>query len=305
MDIRKVRVGLIVMLAVGVSPWAGAGPKPDEVKDKLKFQDKKPGLAQPPALAKEIKNTLGMKLILIREGAFLMGSAETEEGRELLDKGNEFQHKVKITKPFYLGKYEVTKAEFGAFVKATGYKTEAEKDGAQFTWRYPNLKQTDRHPVVYVSWNDAVAFCTWLSEKETKDGRTYRLPTEAEWEYACRAGTTTRFHSGDDEASLKQVAQYWRNGPLATRPVGELQGNAWGLHDLHGNVWEWCQDWYAKDYYKHSPREDPQGPATGETRVFRGGFWGSGPLGCRAALRLHNTPSFRFHTLGFRVVLVR
>src|SRR5262249_19167843 len=155
-------------------------------------------------------------------------------------------------------------------VRATGYKTDAEKDGGgglglnaarnwqqkpEYTWRNPGWEQTDRHPVVNVSWNDAVAFCDWLSAKE---GKQYRLPTEAEWEYSCRAGTTTRFHSGDDEASLKKVANYWDSGPGTTRAVGELQANAFGLHDMHGNVWEWCQDWYDKDYYKASPRQDPQ-----------------------------------------------
>jgi formylglycine-generating enzyme required for sulfatase activity len=187
---------------------------------------------------------------------------------------------------------------------------------AEYTWKNPGYLQGDDHPVVNVTWNDAVAFCEWLSKKESK---VYRLPTEAAWEHACRAGTTTHFHSGDDKETLVKVANiadakgklqfpdwddfaiFGRDGYTFTAPVGSFQPNAWGLHDMHGNVWEWCNDWHGEDYYKKSPRDDPQGPADGELRVRRGGAWHTYPLYVRAAFRNYNTPHTRYLNLGFRV----
>jgi formylglycine-generating enzyme required for sulfatase activity len=189
---------------------------------------------------------------------------------------------VRITRPFYLGVHEVTRGQFRRFVDDSGYQTEAEKDGKggygwnedakkfgqnpRYTWREAGFEQTDLHPVVNVSWNDAVAFAKWLGRKE---GKTYRLPTEAEWEYACRAGTMTRYFPGDDAEALAEVGNVadattrekhpdwtWtiaaRDGFVYTAPVGRYHPNAWGLHDMHGNVWEWCWDWYEKDFYKGS-----------------------------------------------------
>ncbi len=164
----------------------------------------------------EITNSIGMKLVLIPAGKFLMGSPKDEKGRV----ADEEQHEVEITKPFHMGVYTMTVGQFRQFVKDSGYQTEAEKDGEggvgynagiktyegrkpHFNWKNTGFEQTDEHPVVNVTWNDAVAFCDWLSNKE---GKTYRLPTEAEWEYSCRAGTKTRFYSGDDVDSLKAVA---------------------------------------------------------------------------------------------------
>ena len=169
-----------------------------------------------------------------------------------------------------------------------------------------------------VSWNDAVEFCKWLSEKE---GREYRLPTEAEWEYACRAGTTTRFYCGDDEDKLLSIGNVadamlrkiyeratWalegEDGYAFTAPVGKFRANSLGLYDMHGNVWEWCQDWYAKDYYGNSPENDPTGPAMGSSRVIRGGSWNYDPGFCRSANRSRDTPGDRSSNLGFRVARV-
>jgi formylglycine-generating enzyme required for sulfatase activity len=233
-----------------------------------------------------------MDLVLIPAGKFTMGSPPTEDGRF----PNEDAHEVEITKPFYLGKYEVKFGQFEKFVGATRYQTEGEKardrDG---TWRFPGYIPTSRHPVVGVTWNDAVAFCEWLSRVERK---TYRLPTEAEWEYSCRAGTTTRFHSGDDEADLKKVAQYLKH----KQPAPEA--NAWGLFDMHGNVWEWCQDWYDANYYQTSPTKDPQGPLGGSFRVKRGGSFYNDAHHCRAAYRDCFEPWRRTNAIGFRVVCV-
>jgi formylglycine-generating enzyme required for sulfatase activity len=228
----------------------------------------------------------------------------------------------------------VTLGQFRRFVEEAGYRTEAERDGTggwgynpetgkcegrrpHYDWRDPGFPQTDDCPVVNVTWNDAVEFCRWLGRKE---GKVYRLPTEAEWEYACRAGTSTRYHNGDDPDALGEVARVAdgsgrttfphvhqmvipSGGPARfTAPVGSYAPNAWGLHDMHGNVWEWCSDWYGEDYYAGSPAEDPRGPDSANVRVRRGGAWNSFPLWARASFRNYNTPESRCVNLGFRVV---
>jgi formylglycine-generating enzyme required for sulfatase activity len=188
--------------------------------------------------------SIGMKLKLIPAGEFLMGSPDSDPDA---DNGEKLRLRVRIMKPFYLGVYPVTRGQFRRFVEAAGYRTEAEKvgkggrgwDGAagnwvqnpKFTWRSPGFEQTDDHPVVNVSWNDASAFCEWLSGQE---GQKYRLPTEAEWEYACRAGSQTRYCFGDDEKMLGEYAWYAANSGSRTHAVGEKKPNAFGLHDMHG-----------------------------------------------------------------------
>jgi formylglycine-generating enzyme required for sulfatase activity len=292
----------------------------------------------------QIENSIGMKLRLIPPGEFMMGSSESEEGRRD-DEGP--QHRVQITRPFYLGKSPVTLGEFRAFVNATGYETDAEREGwglevsviqriasgeigpeelrkraeanadlnvssaseenTEFvrafvsrgaSWRSPGMKQLEDHPVLNVSWDDAVAYCKWLSEVE---GREYRLPTEAEWEYSCRGGTTTRYHFGDDAGVLGEYAWYLENSEFRPHPVGQKRPNAWGLYDLHGNVLEWCSDWHSADYYANSPLEDPTGPESGSIRVCRGGSWFSTARFCHSAHRGSGGPRSRGHYLGFRV----
>jgi formylglycine-generating enzyme required for sulfatase activity len=236
---------------------------------------------------------------------------------------------VRITRPFYLGTYHATRGQFRQFVEATDYKTDGEKDGkgaygwngdkfeqkAEYTWRNVGFEQTDEHPVVNVSWNDAKAFCDWLSGKE---GKTYGLPSEAEWEYACRAGTTTRYYSGDDPETLAQVANVadatakakfpnWKyrinasDGFVFTAPVGSFRPNAFGLYDMHGNAWQWCADWYGAEYYATSPADDPSGPDSGNVRVLRGGSWGDWPDFARSAKRSRVTPVYRDLISGIRV----
>ena len=279
---------------------------------------------------RQITNSLGMRLICVPPGKFLMGSPEGEAGRE----GQERRHEVELTKGFYLGTHEVTVGQFKQFVKETGYQTEGEKDGkggwgldatgkfvrdARYTWRSPGFAQTDDHPVVLVSWNDAQAFCRWLSKKERK---TYRLPTEAEWEYACRAGTRTAYAIGDDPEGLVRVGNAadatarakfsgWtlgikgKDGFAATAPVGRFEPNAWGLYDMHGNVWEWCLDFYDPKGYTKESQKDPTGPSSGAARVQRGGGWSSAAQRCRSAARVGRDPSlYRGCYLGFRLVLV-
>jgi formylglycine-generating enzyme required for sulfatase activity len=238
--------------------------------------------------------------------------------------GEQPQHSVRITRPFYLGAYEVTREQFAVFVEATGYKTEAELAGKERDWRNPGWAQERSHPVAHMAWSDAAAFCEWLTRKE---GKTYRMPTEAEWEYACRAGTTTLFHSGDDLQGLATVGNMkdftyhsnwsgpkpvFKSGPTAlsardyfvyTAPVGSFRSNAFGLFDMHGNINEWCYDWFGADYYAESPEDDPQGPPGGSMRIARGGCFDSGWEGghCWSAARMPATPSPYIHNLGFRV----
>jgi formylglycine-generating enzyme required for sulfatase activity len=287
-----------------------------------------------------------MKLTLVPSGEFLMGNGKSAEdevayfnkiyGETVLApaffKDEYPQHRVRITKAFYLGTYHVTVGQFRKFVEETAYKTDAEKGekpGAsgwdpdkkdfafneKYSWRDPSFEQTDEHPVVNMSWNDATAFCQWLSKKE---GETYRLPTEAEWEYACRAGTTTHYHSGDDPETLAKVANVpdaalkakfpdWKytiqgnDGYAFTSPVGSFAPNAFGLYDMHANTWQWCADWYAADYYAASPLDDPTGPASGDRRVIRGGAWFSRPSSLLAAKRDTFGPNYRYNGPGFRV----
>jgi formylglycine-generating enzyme required for sulfatase activity len=278
------------------------------------------------ALKRAITNSIGMKLVLIPHGTFVMGSPKTEEGRNY----DEDQHEVTITRPFYMGVCEVTRGQFRRFVKATGYQTEAEHGfggghgynpkansfgfGPGFSWRETGFEQTDDHPVVNVSWNDAVAFCDWLSKKE---GKLYRLPTEAEWEYACRAGTTTSRCNGDSQEGLVAVANVgdetvkkqfpsWQtvkgnDGYLFTAPVGHFKPNAFGLYDMHGNALEWCADWYGE--YDARAKEDPKGPPHGIHRIARGGCCVDYPNDLRSARRCIFPPYARYATTGLRVLL--
>jgi formylglycine-generating enzyme len=299
-----------------------------------------------PDPTKQITNSIGMKLTLIPSGEFMMGSGESAEETVAFFKKNygEFflrhflvedqhpQHRVGISKPYYLGTYHVTRGQFRQFVKGSEYKTDAEKGnkpGAfgwdaekkmfdfneKRSWRNVGFEQTDEHPVVNVSWNDAASFCEWLSRKE---GKIYRLPTEAEWEYGCRARTTTRYYSGDDPETLAKVANVadatlkaqlparnWTikasDGYVFTAPVGQFKANAFGLCDMHGNAWQWCADWYGKDYYGKSPTDDPKGPDTGAERVLRGGSYSDWPSNATSTIRLSRTPDSRGDFMGFRV----
>jgi len=206
----------------------------------------------------------------------------------------------------------VTVGEFRDFVDDRGYITEAERgDGAYVwsgkeyekkkdaSWKNPYFDQNDTHPVVCVSWNDAVAYCKWLSQKT---GESYRLPTEAEWEYACRAGTTTMWSFGDDEKELEKYAWYGENSEGKTHPVGEKLPNPWGLHDMHGNVWEWCEDDWV-DSYEKTPRDGTAHQDKSSSRkVLRGGSWNSYSHRTRSSYRDWNDPSDRSIAWGFRLL---
>lgn len=278
-----------------------------------------------PKSPEPIINSIDMKLVKVPPGEFVMGTKEPAADlqkalglkMEPMIDDEQPARKVRITKPFLLGIHEVTVGEFRAFVKATNHRTDAEKDGMggrgwtgkaferkpEFTWDTWWKEQTDRHPVVNVSWNDATAFCEWLSKKENKK---YRLPTEAEWEYACRAGSTTRFSSGDDVASLEKFANFADPkgkpaGSILTTPVGSFKPNAFGLYDMHGNIWEFVADRYQKDYYAKGPTDDPTGPEAGVMRAMRGACWGFDPSRGRSTSRGRMDPTNRGYRDGFRV----
>ncbi len=274
----------------------------------------------------EITNSIGMKLVLIPPGEFMMGSPKELIEEELKAHGDDQglgqwykerlagegpQHRVRITKAFYLGRYLVTQEEYQRVVgnnpsefSATGQH----KDQVAG-------QDTKRFPVENVSWGDAVEFCRKLSEmpEEKAAGRTYLLPSEAQWEYACRAGSTGRYsfssarnliRKENEEKSLSDYGWFPDNAGGRVHPVGLKRGIAWGLYDMQGDVWEWCADWYDKDYYAKSPTDDPAGPLGGPGRVLRGGGWGYPAWSCRSAYRSNVELGLHYHFLGFRVCQV-
>ncbi|MGO9466259.1 MAG: formylglycine-generating enzyme family protein [Isosphaeraceae bacterium] len=245
-------------------------------------------------------NSIDMKLMRIPSGSYLMGALPEEADAS---KDERPQHRVRITRPFYLGVYEVTQHEYRQVMGHNPSK----------------FQDSDQQPVEQVSWLDAVKFCNKLSEREGRKpyyriegdvvsvtgGNGYRLPTEAEWEYACRAGSSTRYPFGDDVAGLGDYAWYEKNSGAKTHAVGQKRPNAWGLHDMLGNVWEWCADGYDGNYYSSPPPADPPGAAGASHRVPRGGSWSDSPWGCRPAFRNGDEPSYRSFDLGFRVAAVQ
>jgi formylglycine-generating enzyme required for sulfatase activity len=230
-------------------------------------------------LAEETTNSIGMEFVLIPAGSFTMGA---DNNFEEANDSETSARRVTISKAFYLGKYEVTQAQWEAVMG---------DNPSEFAGR--------NNPVENVSWDDAQEFIKKLNQKE--GGNKYRLPTEAEWEYAARAGTTSVYSFGDDAEALGRYAWYDSNSSDATHPVGQKEPNGWGLYDMHGNVWEWVQDWYDEKYYSGSPGTDPRGPSSGSFRVNRGGSWDADASGCRSADRNGNTPGNRICDLGFRL----
>ena len=237
------------------------------------------------------------EMVLIKGGAFMMGSNDGLSDERPV-------HRVTVS-DFHIGKYEVTNAQYKAFREASGYDArggdylrhfrgvrsnrpiiEEYRGGMRFVYPQP---PPDACPIEWVGWKDAVAYCKWLSDQT---GKRYRLPTEAEWEYACRAGTTTEYSFGDGENSLEMEEYGWWavNSGRNTHEVGSKKPNPWGLHDMHGNVWEWCADWYGEDYYSKTPETDPGGPSSGKYRVLRGGSWSRLTSFLRSAYRSYDRP---------------
>jgi formylglycine-generating enzyme required for sulfatase activity len=245
----------------------------------------RPGSPQPAAVREEIVLDLGngvkLEMLLIPAGEFQMGSPTSDTSAEADEMP---RHAVRISRPFYLGKYPVTQEQWRAVM-----------GGNSGNFKGP------RNPVEQVSWHDCQQFLEKLNAKlGTQDGK-FALPSEAQWEYACRAGSTTRYCFGEDDARLGEYAWYAASTGGATHPVGEKRPNAWGLYDMHGNVCEWCQDWFGEDYYAKSPPHDPPGPAAGSFRVARGGNWDDPAWYCRSAFRTGGGPGERYEFLGLRV----
>lgn len=294
-------------------------------------------------------NSVGIALRLIPPGEFLMGSSDEQVAaalavaaelnvgaadRNRIPQAERPWRRVVLTRPYRIAATEVTIGQFRAFVQTAGYVTETEELGGgnahrpaprnqftfdpEITWAEPGYAVTDDSPVTQVTWNDAAAFCNWLSEQEglapsyrrdPKSGWTlapaadgYRLPTEAQWEFACRAGTTTQYCFGDDVARLEDHAWFTRNSSGRAQPVGRKSPNPFGLFDMHGNAREWCHDWYDGAAYAAAPAVDPLGPDTGSGRVLRGGNWFNKGTYLRSAYRYDFPPTYRSSRFGFRVV---
>ena len=266
--------------------------------------------------------------VLVRGGEFEMGSPESEEKRS----ADETQHRVRVS-DFAMCRFAVTVGEFRKFIESSGYRTDAEQGDGSVIWTGSEWKSQhgvnwrhgvsgrergageEGHPVLHVSWNDAEAYSRWLTEGDGRGG-SYRLPTEAEWEYACRGGTKTPFNTGENLTT--DQANYDGNYPYGKNPTGvwrkdtvavdAFEPNGYGLYNMHGNVWEWCSDWYGSEYYeecrKKGVEENPQGPEGGSNRVLRGGGWHYNAQYCRSANRSYSTPGNRYCKIGFRLVFV-
>ena len=291
-------LGVIVAAVLLVSrtgaPWWTEKGDREPSNPKRRQEEAARALGVPVETELDLGGGVTMKFVLIPAGEFMMGSPAGEEGR---GDDEHPQFRMKITKAFYMGIYEVTQEQYEKVVGKS-----------------PSSFKGARKPVERVSWHDAGEFCSKLSAKA---GVQVRLPTEAQWEYACRAGTTTAYSFGDEGKNLHRYGNYcdgsntsgeWLqdkahdDGHDKTAPVGSFRPSAWGLYDMHGNVCEWCQDWYDSDYYADSPAADPAGPRSGSGRVVRGGFWGSWASFCHSTTRRWSSPTQSINYYGFRVV---
>jgi formylglycine-generating enzyme required for sulfatase activity len=268
----------------------------------------------------------GENMVFIKGGCYQMGDTfgDAEKNDEPVHKGwkggHQHHHLGVNEKPvhevcvddFYMAKYEVTVSEFREFVADIGYKTDAENGDGCFgwsgkkwekdknrNWRNPGFPQDDSHPVSCVSWDDAVVYIEWLSDKT---GKRYRLPTEAEWEYTARSGGKKEKWAGtNNESGLSDYAWYNNNSNGKTHPVGQKKPNGFGLYDMTGNVWEWVQDWYGENYYSSSPKNNPQGPTSGFQHIHRGGSWYYSSHQARVTSRHPYTSDYRCYSLGIRL----
>jgi formylglycine-generating enzyme required for sulfatase activity len=233
--------------------------------------------ASPQPFLEDLGNNVTLEMIRIEGGSFSMGTLDAIS----LD-GEHPRHFVTVS-PFHTSKYPITQAQWRALMRNN-----------------PSTFKGETFPVENVSWHDALRFCEALS---AHSGKTYRLLTEAEWEFACRAGTVGDYSFGNDESQLKEYAWFVENSDQQTHAVGQKRPNAMGLHDMHGNVWEWCGDWHDDRYYAVSPDFDPKGPASGTARVLRGGSWSDDSYSCRSARRNSGDPFNRSLNVGFRVAV--
>ncbi|MBN2431699.1 MAG: formylglycine-generating enzyme family protein [Acidobacteria bacterium] len=266
----------LLVLSLGFISWtettAGSTPSAAAAGDTV-----------PPAPA-AFTNEFGMDFVYLPPGEFMMGSDQGAPNERPV-------HRVQITRGYYLQTTELTQRQWTAVMGTRPWEA------------VRHAPSGPDYPAVGVSWEDARAFVAALSEKS---GRTYRLPTEAEWEYACRAGTTTEFYYGDERSGLGDYGWYVDNtvrvGLEHAQPVARKKPNAWGLYDMHGNVWEWCADHFSEDYYARSPLADPAGPESGYPRVLRGGAYDQPPRYCRSAIRIKYFADNSYAYIGFRIL---
>ena len=263
-------------------------------------------------LSFELRPGTKLELMLVQKGTFQQGSPAGEAKRA----GDERQHEVRLTRDFYIGKFPVTCMQFEAFAIDARYETESERgpsggfgwDGAalkqdkRFTWKTPGFDQGDDSPVTTVTFGDARAFCEWLTRKTS---HTFTLPTEAQWEYACRAGSTTAWHNSNEESQARGIAWFKPFAQNTTHPVGSVRPNAWGIF-IGGNVFEWCLDWYAPypDRSATDPEQINMNLSDKPRRVLRGGSWLREAKYTRSAARYRNDPASRNADNGFRVVML-
>ena len=329
----SISIGILLLVGCELTqePRSDGKQSTVEIDSAVRPETKKS--ATPIGVSPTALHDLKLSLVRIKAGMFQMGSSEPERYGEF-SRSEGPRHQVRITRDFEISRHEVTVGQFRKFVAATDFVTEAERsregcNGLDVStggvirrpdcvWSSPGFEQSERHPVVCVSWADAAAFCEWLSKKS---GQVCRLPTEAEWEYCCRAGTDSVFEVGDDIKSVEPVANCgdqslrkrctfltgtadWNDGFAFTAPVGAFKANRFGLHDMRGNVGEWCLDWFDADYYTQSPETDPRGPKTAQKwQVVRGGSWYNNPASCRSSGRHDGIPTEASTTNGFRIVV--
>jgi formylglycine-generating enzyme required for sulfatase activity len=274
---RQVSTVALVVLAVFGRLAIATAAEPKDAGGKAK--------SPPKELTVDLGRGIKLELVLIPAGEFKMGFPP-EEDIAAFDMWVPPQHRVRITKPFFLGKYLVTQEQWEAVMGSN-----------------PSYFKGPKNPVEKVSWDDCQKFLGKLNAKGGGGAGKFQLPTEAQWEYACRAASKTRYCFGDDESKLGEYAWYDKNSGGKTHPVGEKKPNAWGLYDMHGNVWEWCPDWWQDGYYYESPVDDPTGAATGRGRVERGGGWNNTARWCRSASRDGLGPGYGYSSLGLRVSL--
>jgi len=259
-------LSVVLFAAVGTAFSEGDGQPPKAVAVK----------GPPKELTVDLGRGVKLEMVLVPAGEFMMG-----------DKENKPAHKVRITRPFYLGKYEVTQAQWEAMMGTN-----------------PSRFNGAANPVEQVSWDDCRKFIATLNAKARQQAGMFALPTEAQWEYASRGGRETRYCYGDEKTGLVEYGWFSDNSGSRTQPVGGKKPNDWGLYDMHGNVSEWCEDWFDGDYYANSPADDPAGPAADTSRVVRGGFWGGSAWACRSPFRDYNSVGRLGHHLGCRVAIV-
>ncbi|MCR9198593.1 MAG: formylglycine-generating enzyme family protein [Planctomycetaceae bacterium] len=342
---RPLHCGRLLVAALIAAQLTGCGLLRPEVNSSTRREDNVPTGERPSGAASQadsgsrlgrpsdIQTIGGMEFVPLEAGTFRMGA----QPNAVSDKqtASEFPpHSVSLSRGFLLGRYEVTVGQFRRFVEATGYRTQVERTGTganslnlqtggiqqqpATSWHSPGFAQTDNHPVVCVSWGDATAFCEWMT---AQTGQICRLPTEAEWEYACRGGNAARYSTGDAPASLQGYANVrdsafltlqpeataaapWTDGAQRTAAVGSYRANAWGLHDMHGNVGEWCSDWFDANYYSSTARVDPTGPRQATAwHSVRGGSWFNAAFSCRCSGRHDGIPTAASTTNGFRVLV--